>query len=84
MDFFDMEQWVNKVLDIIAPVVPNQVVYLGHGVYELRWERDLTSVELDILRQNKIIEIRDEPYRLKEFSNWVALKCIWHRHSKNS
>ena len=65
---------VNEIWDIIAPVAPDHLNYLGDGQYEARWWKPAPSMDLEILKFTDGVVIAGEPYEPPNLSGGLALR----------
>ncbi len=70
------------VLEIIAPVCPDNLQHVGQGVYEAKWIEDArgeAQAEIEQLRQVNRVTLLTDIYRPENLPSWIAVQfCIEH------
>lgn len=65
---------VNEVWDLIAPVAPDYLKYIGNGQYEARWWKPVPTMDIEILKYTDNVVLAGEPYEPPTLSGGLALR----------
>ena len=65
---------IADVLRLIDPVDPENLRWVGGGVYEARWCPPVPLMEVEVLRRTPGVALESQPFELAELPGWLAVR----------